>query len=75
MINEISKVLIALGISIFIFGLILYFFGSKIGWFGNLFGDIKIVKSNYGFYFPITSMIVVSIILTILINFFSKFFK
>ena len=75
MVNEISKILITLGIVIFLFGMVLYFFGNKIDWFGNLFGDIKIIKSNYGFYFPITSMIVVSIILTILINLFSKFFK
>ena len=48
---------------------------SKMGWFGNLYGDIKIIKSNYGFYFPITSMIIISLTLTIVFNIFSRFFK
>jgi len=72
---EIGKILITIGICILLIGLIFHFLGDRMGWFGNLYGDIKIIKSNYGFYFPITSMIIVSIIGTILINFFSKFFK
>ena len=72
---EIGKILITIGICILLIGLIFYFFGDKMGWLGNLYGDIKIIKANYGFYFPITSMIIVSIIGTIFINFFSKFFK
>ena len=55
--------------------IIIYLFGDKVGWFGNLFGDIKIVKSNFGVYFPITSMIIISIVFTLAINFFSRFFK
>ena len=72
---EIGKILITIGACILFVGLIFHFLGDRMGWFGNLYGDIKIIKSNYGFYFPITSMIIVSIIGTILINFFSKFFK
>ena len=56
-------------------GIFIHLLGDKMGWFGNLYGDLKIVKSNYGVYFPITSMIIVSIILTVLINIFSRFFK
>ena len=70
-----SKILITIGLCFITAGLIIHLFGDKLGWFGNLFGDIKIIKSNYGFYFPITSMIIISIILTVAINLFSRFFK
>ena len=72
---EIGKILITLGVFFLGLGILVYFFGDKMNWFGNLYGDIKIVKSNYGFYFPITSMVIISIIVTFLINFFSRFFK
>ena len=70
-----GKILITTGLCIFVVGLIIHLLGDKIGWFGNLYGDIKIVKSNYGFYFPITSMIIISLVLTLAINYFSRFFK
>ena len=70
-----GKILITIGICIVGVGLIIHLLGDKIGWFGNLFGDIKIVKSNYGFYFPITSMIIISVVLTVVVNIFSRFFK
>ena len=72
---EISKILITLGTCFLGLGIMLHFFGDKMNWFGNLYGDIKIMKSNHGFYFPITSMVIISIILTFLINIFSRFFK
>ena len=70
-----SKILITIGLCFITVGLIIHLFGDKLGWFGNLFGDIKIIKSNYGFYFPITSMIIMSIVLTVVLNLFSRFFK
>jgi hypothetical protein len=38
------------------------------GWFGNLPGDIRIESENTSVFIPITSMIVVSVGLTLLIN-------
>jgi hypothetical protein len=70
-----GKILITTGLCIVAVGIIIYLFGDKVGWFGNLFGDIKIVKSNFGVYFPITSMIIISIVLTLILNFFSRFFQ
>ena len=70
-----GKILITLGTILLGLGIIIHLVGDKMGWFGNLYGDIKIMKSNHEFYFPITSMIIISIILSFLINFFSRFFK
>ena len=70
-----SKIIITIGVCFITTGLIIHLFGYKMGWFGNLYGDIKIVISNYGFYFPITSMIIISIVLTVVFNLYSRFFK
>ena len=70
-----SKILVTIGICFIIIGLITHLFGNKLGWFGNLHGDIKIVKTNYGFYFPVSSMIIISIVITVIFNLFSRFFK
>ena len=43
--------------------------------FGRLPGDIRIEGKNGAFYFPITSSILVSILLTVLLNLISRFFK
>ena len=63
-----GKILIFIGLTILIVGVVMYVLGNNIGGFGNLYGDIKIIQSNYKFYFPIASMLLISIILTIIIN-------
>ncbi len=55
------------------FGLIaiglLVWLGSKLGIsFGKLPGDIHVQKEKFSFHFPIVTSIIVSIVLTILIN-------
>ena len=42
---------------------------------GRLPGDIRIEGQNGSFYFPITSSILVSVILTIVINLIMRFFR
>ena len=70
-----GKILITTGICIVVAGIIIHLLGDKIGWFGNLYGDIKIVKSNYSFYFPVISMLFISIVINFAINIFLRFFK
>ena len=59
-----AKMIIAIGICIVIFGVILYF-GGKLG-IGRLPGDIYLKKGNFTFYFPIVTCIIASIIMTII---------
>ncbi|HNW57957.1 MAG TPA: DUF2905 domain-containing protein [Bacteroidales bacterium] len=62
---QLGKMLIAAGIILIIAGLILWFAGDK-HWFpGNLPGDIRVEKENVRFYFPITTMILISAILSL----------
>lgn len=67
-----GKYLVMIGIGIIAIGVIIYFFHDKLHWFGRLPGDIRIERENFRFYFPITTMIIISIILTLLINLFRK---
>lgn len=57
-----SNLLIIFGILLIILG-VMWKFGLKIG---SLPGDIKIDRGNFTFYFPMTTSIIASIILTLL---------
>ncbi|HYJ65697.1 MAG TPA: DUF2905 domain-containing protein [Parafilimonas sp.] len=72
--SQTGKWIIIAGILIIVIGIVIYFFHDKLNWLGKLPGDIRIEKENFRFYFPITTMIIVSVLLTILINVFKKFF-
>ena len=54
-------------------GIILILTGLFISFVGRLPGDIYIKKDNFTFYFPITSSIVFSILLSVLLYIFSRF--
>ena len=69
-----GKYFMVFGFIFIIVGLLLYFLGNHLSWLGKLPGDIKIEKENFRFYFPITTMILISVILTIIINIIRKFF-
>ena len=65
-----GKNLIMMGIVLIIIGIIITL-GAKLG-IGKLPGDILIKRGNMTFYFPIATSILLSIILTLLINFWRK---
>ncbi len=65
--QEIGKILIDIGIILLIVGIILAFFGDKLSFLGRLPGDIRIEKENFRFYFPITTTILISVIVSLLI--------
>ena len=56
------------GAILILIGLIIWFAPSVVNWFGKLPGDIRIEKENSKVFIPITSMIIVSVVLTIIIN-------
>jgi uncharacterized protein HemY len=69
---KIANILIVAGVLILILGLILNFVPGLLGWFGNLPGDIRIKGEKYSLFIPITSMIVISVIASIVIHFFFR---
>ncbi len=70
--QQIGKYVIIAGVFLIVVGVILYFAGNKLGWLGNLPGDIKIKRENFTFYAPITTMILISIFLSVLFWIISK---
>jgi hypothetical protein len=70
-VGALGKLLILMGVFIIMIGFLLVL-GEKIPWVGKLPGDIMIKRENFSFYFPITTCIIISIILTILFTLFRK---
>jgi hypothetical protein len=66
-----GKMLIAVGIVFVIMG-IAFLFGDKIPFLGRPPGDISIQKERFSLYFPITTCIIISIVLSILFAIFRK---
>jgi hypothetical protein len=62
---QLGKIIIIAGIILIIAGLIVYFAGDKLSWIGHLPGDIRVEKENMRFYFPVTTMILLSIFLSV----------
>ena len=65
--EETGKYIITAGIILVIVGLIIYFFHDKLYWLGRLPGDIRIERENFRFYFPITTMILLSILFSLVL--------
>jgi uncharacterized protein HemY len=69
-----GKVIITTGIILVVAGLIIYFAGNRFAWFGHLPGDIRIEKENMRLYFPITTMLVLSIVASVVFWLIKKLF-
>lgn len=70
---ETGKYIILAGGIIVILGLFIYFFHDKLQWIGHLPGDIRIEKENFRFYFPVTTMVLLSVLITVLLSIIRKF--
>ncbi len=66
-IESIGRSLIFFGIILIVVGAVLVLFG-KVPWFGRLPGDIIIKREGFTFYFPVVTMIILSLVLTVLFN-------
>lgn len=62
-----------IGVLVVLAGVMIYFFHDRMNWIGRLPGDIRIEKDNFRFYFPITTMIIFSLLLTLVIQLIKKF--
>jgi hypothetical protein len=67
-----AKILIVTGVLLIIAGLVLGYAPWAFGWFGKLPGDIRIERANGVFFFPITSMLIISIVLSLILSLFLK---
>ncbi|MFC4258962.1 DUF2905 domain-containing protein [Marinobacter lacisalsi] len=63
---------IVAGVILVVIGLILHFAPGLVQWFGKLPGDLNWRSERTQVFVPITSMIIISVVLTILINLFNR---
>lgn len=64
---DLGKVLIVLGAVVLVVGLLLYLLGDRLP-LGRLPGDIQAHRGNVSFYFPLVTFLIISVVLTVIIN-------
>jgi uncharacterized protein HemY len=69
--DGLGRILIYLGILLVVVGIIVSLMG-KIPWLGHMPGDIAIQRDRFTFYFPITTCIVISIVVSLVIYFLRR---
>jgi DUF2905 family protein len=70
--RPLGLVLVILGVAVVAIGLLVW--SGALSWFGRLPGDVRIDRGNFKIFFPFTSMILVSLILTLVLNLLRRFF-
>jgi len=68
---SIGKILIILGAVIILIGIVVLY-ANRIPYIGRLPGDIYIKKDNFVFYFPLTTCILISIIIYLILKILGK---
>jgi DUF2905 family protein len=69
--DSLGKMLILFGVVLALLGGV-FLLAGKIPYLGRLPGDIVIRRERWSFYFPLTTSIVISILLTLLFSLFSR---
>jgi hypothetical protein len=69
--SSLAKMLIGLGGLIIVMGLFLLLLG-KVSGIGRLPGDIYFQKGNFTFYFPVVTSLLLSLVLTLVLNLFFR---
>jgi uncharacterized protein HemY len=67
-----GRILLIAGGLIFLLGLVLLLLG-RFPYIGKLPGDILIKRDNFTFYFPIVTFLLLSVMLTLLLNILLRF--
>ena len=70
--THMAKWLMLAGAAILLLGAVLQFAPGLVNWFGRLPGDIRIETGSTRVFIPITSMIILSLALTLLVNLFRR---
>ena len=69
--SGLGKTLISFGIVLVIVGALVSF-SDRLPWLGHLPGDIHLQRGRFSFYFPLTTCIVVSIVISLIAYLFKR---
>lgn len=67
-----GKMITLIGLVLVLIGLAMTYVPWLVNWFGRLPGDIRIQNEKSFIFIPIVSMLIVSIVLTLIINLFFR---
>jgi hypothetical protein len=70
-VGDLGKLLVVVGVLIVAVGLVLIVVG-RVPFLGRLPGDIHIQRGNWSFYFPLTTSILLSVVLSLLLYFVGR---
>ncbi len=70
--RQIGSILIVSGVILLVLGILLNA-GGNLSWLDKLPGDIRITKPGFSFYFPITTSIILSIVISLVLYLFRIF--
>ncbi len=73
--NSLGKWLVVAGLVVSLAGMLVWLLGKLGVPFGNLPGDIHLERRGFSFNFPVVTCIIVSIVLTEIVNLLLWFFR
>lgn len=73
--EEIGRLLFTLGLLLAFFGIVLWLGGRFFPQLGNLPGDFRFERGNVKIFFPLATMIIISIVCTIILNIIIRWFN
>jgi len=72
---SLGKLLVGLGCVLVVIGLGMWLLADRVSWFGNLPGDIRVERPRFRFYAPITTMLILSVLLSLIFWLIGRFFR
>jgi uncharacterized membrane protein YidH (DUF202 family) len=69
-VRDVGPMLVVLGLALVLVGILAW--SGALSWFGRLPGDIQITGERTHVYIPITSMLIVSVVITVLLSLFRR---
>jgi len=64
--SDVGKILVVIGLGLVALGLLLWLGGKMNLPLGRLPGDIRVDRQNFKFYFPLTTCVLISAVLTLI---------
>jgi len=72
---EFGRILVIIGVTIALIGGLILLAARFFPWLGNLPGDFNFQGQNFKIYFPLATMLLISLLATILLNILIRIFR
>ncbi len=72
--SDLGKLIALAGAALLVLGALIWFMG-KVPFLGNLPGDIRMQRGNVSCFFPLTTMILLSVLLTLVLNIVARLLR